>query len=388
MSVAYAGLVTITVLVPTEMGLAALADVDGVRPLRYQPGEPLPPGGEKATVLVPGFLSGDEVTRLLDDLPDLDYIQLLTAGAERWINIVPPNVKLSICRGAHGGSTAEWVIGALLYIYREFGPFARALDEGEWVHDRVTSGGTDTLQDKRVLIVGAGDLGEQLTRRLVTFDASATLVGRQARDGVHGMAELPDLLGDHDAVVLMVPLTTETTGMVDAAFLARMADGAILVNAARGPVVDTDALVAELNSGRLRAALDVTDPEPLPAGHPLWTAQGLFLIPARRRQLPGLGRALLARRGRRDRPLRGGRGTEEPGPRRVLTTRRGPGVINLAPGPHPPGARLSPDWAVQVKIRPPNNLARVMRITYGAHREYSRRVQRQQVLRRRGALQL
>ncbi len=270
---------TITVLVPTEMGLAALADVDGVEALRYQPGEPLPSGAEKATVLVPGFLSGDDVTQLLDELPDLDYVQLLTAGAERWTKILPPNIKLSICRGAHGGSTAEWVIGALLYIYREFGPFAQAQREGKWVHDWVTSGGTDTLQDKRVLIVGAGDLGEQLTRRLVTFDASATLVGRHARDGVHGIDELPDLLGEHDAVVLMVPLTSETTGMVDAEFLARMADGAILVNAARGPVVRTDALLAELNSGRLRAALDVTDPEPLPEGHPLWTAQGLFLTP-------------------------------------------------------------------------------------------------------------
>jgi phosphoglycerate dehydrogenase-like enzyme len=271
--------VTITVLVPTEMGLTALADVHGVEALRYQPGEPLPPGAEKATVLVPGFLSGDDVTQLLDELPDLDYVQLLTAGAERWTKILPPNIKLSICRGAHGGSTAEWVIGALLYIYREFGPFAQAQREGTWAHDWVTSGGTDTLQDKRVLIVGAGDLGEQLTRRLVTFDASATLVGRHARDGVHGIDELPDLLGGHDAVVLMVPLTSETTGMVDAEFLARMADGAILVNAARGPVVRTDALLAELNSGRLRAALDVTDPEPLPEGHPLWTAQGLFLTP-------------------------------------------------------------------------------------------------------------
>jgi phosphoglycerate dehydrogenase-like enzyme len=230
-------------------------------------------------VLVPGFLSGGAATKLLDDLPDLDFVQLLSAGAENWINRVPANVKLSICRGAHGGSTAEWVVGALLHIYREFGAFAQAQAEGKWVHDWVTSGGTDTLQGKRVLIVGAGDLGEQLVRRLDAFDATSTLVGRRARDGVRGLDELPELLGDYDAVVLMVPLTSETTGMVDAAFLARMADGAILVNAARGPVVHTDALLAELNSGRLRAALDVTDPEPLPEGHPLWTAKGLFLTP-------------------------------------------------------------------------------------------------------------
>lgn len=270
---------TTTVLVPNEAGVAALADVDGVEVIRYEAGRPLPPGGEKATVLVPGFLSGGDATKLLDDLPHLEFVQLLTAGAEAWIPRMPAGVKLSICRGAHGGSTAEWVIGALLHIYREFGPFAQAQRDGKWVHEWVTHGGTDTLQGKRVLIVGAGDLGEQLVRRLDTFDATSALVGRHARDGVHGLTELPDLLGDYDVVVLMVPLTSETTGMVDAAFLARMADNAILVNAARGPVVRTDALIAELNSGRLRAALDVTDPEPLPEGHPLWTAKGLFLTP-------------------------------------------------------------------------------------------------------------
>jgi phosphoglycerate dehydrogenase-like enzyme len=271
--------VTITVLVPNEAGLAALAGIDNVHAVRYEPGEPLPADGAKARVLVPGFLSVADVTGMLDDLPELEYVQLLSAGAERWIGKLPEHILLSICRGAHGGSTAEWVVGALLYLYREFGMFADAQRRGEWAHDWNTGSGTDTLQGKRVLIVGAGDLGEQLTRRLLPFDATATLVGRHARDGVHAIAELPELLGDFDAVVLMVPLTSETTGMVDAGFLGRMADGAVLVNAARGAVVDTDALVAELNSGRLLAALDVTDPEPLPADHPLWTAKGLFLTP-------------------------------------------------------------------------------------------------------------
>jgi phosphoglycerate dehydrogenase-like enzyme len=161
-----------------------------------------------------------------------------------------------------------------LSLYRDFPRFIAARDRGEWDYHE-----TDTLQDKRVLIVGAGDLGDQLVRRLVPFDAHATLVGRHARDGVRAVAELPELLGDYDAVVLMVPLTSETKGMVDAEFLAAMADGAILVNAARGPVVDTDALVGELRTGRLRAVLDVTDPEPLPPGHPLWTLDGVFLTP-------------------------------------------------------------------------------------------------------------
>jgi phosphoglycerate dehydrogenase-like enzyme len=118
-----------------------------------------------------------------------------------------------------------------------------------------------------------------MRRRLEASDATATLVGTTAREGVHGIDELPELLGEHDAVVLMVPLTDATTGLVDAEFLARMPDGAVLVNAARGKVVDTGALLAELESGRLRAALDVTEPEPLPPDHPLWTAPGLLLTP-------------------------------------------------------------------------------------------------------------
>ena len=91
---------------------------------------------------------------------------------------------------------------------------------------------------------------------------------------MHGIDELPDLLPDHDVVVVIVPLTDATRGLFDASMLGRMPDGALLVNVARGPVVDTDALVAECASGRLRAALDVTDPEPLPEDHPLWTTPG------------------------------------------------------------------------------------------------------------------
>jgi phosphoglycerate dehydrogenase-like enzyme len=267
--------VTITVLVPDDSGVAALSGVDGVVPVRYQAGQDLPAEAASAQVLVPGFLSRDDVSRLLAGVPKLEYVQLLSAGAENWVGRLPEHVLLSTCRGAHGGSTAEWVVGGLLAVYRDFPRFIDAQARRDWDQHY-----TDTLQDKRVLIVGAGDLGDQLARRLTPFDvAGVTMVGTRARDGVHGVDELPGLLGEHDAVVLMVPLTSRTRGMVDAGFLAAMADGAILVNAARGPVVDTDALVAELNSGRLRAILDVTDPEPLPSDHPLWTAPGLFLTP-------------------------------------------------------------------------------------------------------------
>ncbi|HEX7307018.1 2-hydroxyacid dehydrogenase [Lentzea sp.] len=270
----YVDLVTLTVLVPDEFGVQALSQVDGVRPVRYTPGEELPAEGLDAEVLVPRFLAGTDPRDVFAQLPNLKLVQLLSAGAENFVGRVPDGVLLSTCRGAHGGSTAEWAIGALIAIYRDFLVFERARAEGRWDYHL-----TDTLQDKKVLIIGAGDLGEQLRRRLEPFDATATLVGRTARDGVHGVDELPALLPEFDAVVVFTPMTEETRHLVDAKFLAAMKDGAILVNGARGPVVDTDALLAELTSGRLRAALDVTDPEPLPEDHPLWTAPGLFLTP-------------------------------------------------------------------------------------------------------------
>ena len=262
---------TITVLVPDEQGEDVLAGVDGLEVVRYDSVDALP---ERAEVLVPGFLVESDPAAVLSRLPRLKLIQLLTAGAENWIGRVPEHVMLSIARGAHGGSTAEWALATLLAVYRELIPFERDRVTRTWVRRP-----TETLLDKKVLVIGAGDLGTQLKRRLDACDARTTLVGFRARDGVHGIDEAPALLGAHDAVVLMVPLTPATTGMVDAAFLSRMRDGAVLVNAARGKVVDTSALVAELAAGRLRAALDVTEPEPPPADHPLWTVPNLLLTP-------------------------------------------------------------------------------------------------------------
>ncbi|MBM7772746.1 phosphoglycerate dehydrogenase-like enzyme [Actinokineospora baliensis] len=263
---------TITVLVPDEHGVAAFAGVDGVRAVQYDPAA-LPEEAGEAEVLVPGFLSADK-TRLVEGMPKLRLVQLLTAGAEAWVGQLPGHVMLSTCSGAHGGSTAEWVMASLLTIFRNMRGFEDDRRSQTWAMQQ-----TETLQGKRVLVIGAGDLGRQLKRRLEAFDAEVTVVATTAREGVRGLDELDVLLPEQDVVALMVPMTPATRHMVDAGFLAKMADNAVLVNAARGPVVDTDALVAELTSKRLRAALDVTDPEPLPAGHPLWTAPNLLLTP-------------------------------------------------------------------------------------------------------------
>jgi phosphoglycerate dehydrogenase-like enzyme len=211
---------------------------------------------------------------VLARMPRLRMVQTLSAGVDRILPAVPEGVILCDGRGTHGSSVAEWVLAALLAVVRELPRFVRLQGAGTWENVQ-----TGELAGATVLIVGAGDIGLRIARLVEAFGAEPVLVARRARDGVHGIGDLPRLLPGADAVVLVVPLTAETTGLADAAFLAAMRDGAILVNAARGPVVDTDALLAELTSGRLRAALDVTEPEPLPEGHPLWQAPGLLLTP-------------------------------------------------------------------------------------------------------------
>jgi phosphoglycerate dehydrogenase-like enzyme len=239
----------------------------------------LPSSPDGVRFWVPPFLAGPGATALLTELPDLQVVQLLSAGADAWAGRVPAAVTLCDARGVHDSATAEWVVAAILAQLRGFGPLARAQARREWAFDEVAP--TDELAGKRVLIVGAGSIGAAVRARLAPFEVTFTLVARTARpaEGVYGVDELPALLPAADVVVLLVPLTEQTRGLVDAAFLAAMPDGALLVNAARGPVADTSALVAELSTGRLRAALDVTDPEPLPADHPLWGLDNVLLTP-------------------------------------------------------------------------------------------------------------
>lgn len=265
----------VTVFVPDAVGKRVLSGIDGICVVRYESMADLVRLGADAEVLIPGFRPTDATTALLNRLPRLRLVQLRSAGAERWIHRVPPGVAVSDCRGAHSGLTAEWVITGLLSTLREFPAFLRSQERHRW--ERRPS---DTLVGKRVLLVGAGDVSDAIVRRLDGFDLSGlTRVGRAEREGVHAADELPALLPAHHVVVLVVPLTRQTARMVDARFLAAMPDGGIFVNASRGPVVDTDALLAELRTRRLRAVLDVIDPDPLPAGHPLWDEPGVLITP-------------------------------------------------------------------------------------------------------------
>jgi phosphoglycerate dehydrogenase-like enzyme len=215
--------------------------------------------------------AGDrEILPVLAELEDLQVIQILSAGTD-WIeDQVPPGVTLCSARGARDAPVAEWVLAALLGASSGLLECAR---ERRWRTRHLTD-----LSRWNVLVVGMGSIGRLVAQRLQAFGAEVTGVVSRARDGLHGIDELSELLPGADAVVLLTPLTDATRGLIDASRLAQMRDGAVVVNAARGPVVDSDALLAEVQNGRLRAVLDVTDPEPLPDEHPLWRARGVLAI--------------------------------------------------------------------------------------------------------------
>ncbi|MFD7874241.1 2-hydroxyacid dehydrogenase [Streptomyces sp. NPDC059766] len=220
--------------------------------------------------------------RPLPAMSSVQVVQTLSAGTdnvEPGLKYLRPGVQLCNARGVHDASTAELALALILASLRGIPDFVRAQDRGRWA-----GGFRPALADKNVLVVGYGAIGEAIEDRLVPFEvARVARVARSerttARGRVHPLTELPALLPEADVVVLSTPLTESTRGLVDEAFLARMKDGALLVNVARGPVVDTEALLRELESGRITAALDVVDPEPLPPGHPLWHAPGVLISP-------------------------------------------------------------------------------------------------------------
>lgn len=253
---------------------------DGVSADVWDGGEQLPDSAAAVEfVVVPFGVAAERAGRALSGLPSLKVVQLMSAGADHILPYLPPGVTLCNARGAHTPATAEWAAGAMIAALRQFPRFAVAQHEGRW-----DSAYTESVFGKHVLIVGYGSIGEAVERRLAGWEVTVERVARTARPAANGpavlgMEDLGAALPGADVVVILVPAVDDTLNMVDAKFLAAMKDGALLVNAARGTIVDTEALLAELSSGRLRAALDVTAPEPLPPGHPLWSAPGLLLTP-------------------------------------------------------------------------------------------------------------
>ncbi|MBB2899993.1 phosphoglycerate dehydrogenase-like enzyme [Kineococcus radiotolerans] len=263
----------IVVSLPTASWARALGPVEGADVVVWDGRGPAP--HPAPDLVVPDYVATPD----LSALPAATRaVQLLTIGYDGVPEQLPAGVLLCNAAGVHETSTAELAVGLAILALRGLDDDVRAMATGEWKPSRRTS-----LADRRVLVVGWGGVGRAVADRLAPFECAVTAVGTRARvqDGVavRASSELPGLLPEHDVVVLACPLTAATRGLAGAGFLAAMPDGALLVNVARGPVVDTAALVAELRTGRLRAALDVTDPEPLPADHELWSLPGVVVTP-------------------------------------------------------------------------------------------------------------
>jgi phosphoglycerate dehydrogenase-like enzyme len=233
--------------------------------------------GEVAFYVLP-YMKGTAVLDKAGQMPRLEVVQTLTAGYEDVLPLLPDGVTLCNAAGLHDTSTAELAIALALASGRHLDWFARDQVPGTWDQRPGRA-----LADQRVLIVGYGRIGAAIEARLQGFEvASVTRVSGRGRSGpplVHPAGDLPALLPEADVVFVVAPHTPQTEGMFGPRELGLLPDGALLVNVARGKLVDTAALLAELSDGRITAALDVTDPEPLPAGHPLWHAPGLLISP-------------------------------------------------------------------------------------------------------------
>jgi phosphoglycerate dehydrogenase-like enzyme len=236
-------------------------------------GSPLPQAIREAEFLVPPYDS-HPVLELLGQMPRLRVVQAISAGTEWLLPSVPEGVTVCSARGTRDTAVAEWVLTAILAMEKRLPTFTRRQSEHVWSHELL-----EELAGKQALIAGYGSIGRCVADKLTALGVDVVPVASTARAGIHGVESLPRLLGTVDIVVLTVPLTAATRHLVDERTLSGMRPGALLVNASRGAVVDTDALVAHLQAGHIRAALDVTDPEPLPREHPLWDAPNLLLTP-------------------------------------------------------------------------------------------------------------
>ncbi len=225
------------------------------------------------------YLKGEEVLDRVGEMSRLKVIQTLTPGVENFLPHVPDGVILCNAAGVHDAGTAELAVALALASGRRLDLYARNQPSGVWEELLIGI----SLADQRVLILGYGHIGAAIERRLAGFEvASVTRVARRSRTEpvpVHGTEDLLELLPHADVVFLVAPHTPQTEGMIGSRELAALPDGALLVNVARGKLVDTGALLAETSTGRIRAALDVTDPEPLPPEHPLWRTPGVLISP-------------------------------------------------------------------------------------------------------------
>ncbi len=223
---------------------------------------------------VPSYMGGAHALSYAAKMPNLKILQMLNAGYDDALAYLRPGLTLCNARGVHDASTAELAVGLAIASRRGFAEFIREQATGTWNHRRFPA-----LSDSKVGIIGFGSIGKEVARKLSGFDVSITAFTQSGRDGTVKIDDLDKHLPQLDIVILILPLSDSSRHMFNAARLASMKDGALIVNVARGPIIETVALIKELNSRRIYAALDVTDPEPLPQGHPLWSAPNLIVVP-------------------------------------------------------------------------------------------------------------
>lgn len=266
----------LVVSIPSERLARDLAPLpDGVEVVVWPMDGPAP--RERFDLVVPPYLSMTAVLARLEGV-EVGLVQSQSIGYDGVMEHLPAGLRFANAASVHETSTAELAIGLAIAAQRRLDRFAVDTAAGRWAPVFA-----DSLADRRVLLLGYGGVGKAVAARLAPFEVDLTVVASRARDEdgmpVHGVSELPALLPSAEIVILTLPGGEETRGIVDDAFLSALPDGALVINVGRGSLVDTDALVDHIRRGRLRAALDVTDPEPLPDGHPLWGLPGVLIAP-------------------------------------------------------------------------------------------------------------
>ena len=226
------------------------------------------------TFYVPTYMGGRPALELTKKMKNLKVLQMPNAGYDDAIEYVRDGITLCNGKSIHDDSTAELAVGLTIASLRGFPDFVRNQDKSAWVHVK-----NQSINDKKIGIIGFGSIGSTIAKMLSGFSVEVIPFTQSGRDNTVSISNLDKHLPTLDVVILILPLTAESKHLFNAQRLSLMKDGSLLVNVARGPIVDTDALVKELNSGRITAALDVTDPEPLPNDHPLWKAKGVLISP-------------------------------------------------------------------------------------------------------------
>ncbi|WDH79129.1 2-hydroxyacid dehydrogenase [Microbacterium esteraromaticum] len=272
---------SLLVTVPTERLAQNLGPLpEGVSVKIWDMRTPAP--AEHIDIVVPPYMDGTGALRALTGI-DVTLVQGQSIGYDGVADALPPGIPFANAASVHEASTAELAVGLTIAAQRALPRFALAQERGEW-----SPAFTESLADRRVLLVGFGGVGKAIAQRLAPFEVTMSAVARSARtaelDGVgevtvHALDELPEVLPDAEIVILSLPASAETRHLFDAAMIARMAPGALLVNVGRGALVEAGAMLAALRENRIRVASDVFEEEPLPAGHPLWDAPNLLISP-------------------------------------------------------------------------------------------------------------